>query len=148
MPDGLKLTAIILSVVKALPAVLLLLSGFFLLSIADNPEDSLDDLGPLNDVDPDEIRTLAIFFIVMVAIGAVLLVFHVYAAARERLFQLLVVSGIMTAIDLIVLVTTAAGGEPIGTFVVLLTFATQATIFVWAWRLRSGRGSASGIPQL
>ena len=135
LPEGLKLTAIILSVVKAIPILFGLIAAIYILVLADD----IDDLGFGADAVGDTATAIAVVMIVFLAIGALLLLFQIRSAVKAELLPLIIISGILSAIDLF-WVLASLFGDPASFGALLIfgsTLAAQATIFVWALRRRS-----------
>lgn len=140
VPEGLKITAIILSVLKFIPIAI----GLVLLFTA---ADFIRDLGLGNDEVDNAVTAFVLIAGVIFAIGAALLFFQIRSVVKAELLTLIVISGILSVIDLL-WVASALFGDPasLGGLVVFgLTLAAQATVFVWALNLRS-QSKVSGVP--
>lgn len=130
-PDGLRILAIVVSVVKAIPLVFGLLGVVFLVVVADD-FDEIDGFGTFEGA----VLAVALIVLVFFAIGALLLFFQIRSVVKNQMMALAVVAGIMAALDLLVLFGSLddAGGS----VVMLLVFAAQASVFVWAIKARNG----------
>lgn len=138
-PGGLKALVIIVSVVKAIPLALLLL----VVALFGSLSNSLSDVEGFDEFDTavdEAFAVVAIIFLVIVAIGAIMLFFHIRTAVKNQLTGLAVLAGIMTAFDLLGFVSTAAGDPADGASVVImgLVLAGQGAILAWALTARSG----------
>lgn len=94
-PSNLKTIAIVVSVLKAIPLVFLLIAAIFIGSIAD-------DFNDIGGVEFDGVFGAVIaVFLVMFAIGALLLFFHMRGAIKEQPMMLFVAALIMSIIDIL-----------------------------------------------
>lgn len=135
-PDGLRGLVIALTVVKAIPLVLGLVVVILFATIADD----FSDLGDFGDAVGDAVIAVVLISLIFIAIGAVMLYFQTTTAMRNRLGGLAVISGIMTALDLLLFLSAVFDddGDAGSMVVIALTLAAQGAVFAWALSLRSG----------
>ncbi len=137
VPDGLKVLAIVVSVVKAIPLGLVLIGLFFLAVFAEE----LNDLGEVGEVFDAAIFAAVIVGLVLVAIGATLLFFQIRGVIKNQLLSVLVVSAIMTVLDFLVLLATVFDEDSDGGGIALMAvvFLAQAAVLGLTLQARAQR---------
>jgi len=99
-PTGLKITAIIMSVLKAIPLAFLAIAAVFLSSVGNDFDDQFgNDFGGFDDF----FDAAAAVLIVIVLIGAVLLGFQMAGAIKERPIMLFVPALIIGILDVLLM---------------------------------------------
>ena len=134
-PEGLRILAIIVSVLKAIPLVL----GGIGLALVVALADGFDDVEGF-DVFDGALVAIVLLFLVFIGIGALLLIFQVRSALKNQMLTLAIVAGVMAAIDLLALFASVTGQDRSvgGGLLMGVVFAAQVTIAAWAIRLRGG----------
>lgn len=94
-PTGLKVTAIVMSVLKAIPLVFLAIAAIFLAGIGDDFDEEFSDFGGFDDL----FDAAAAVLFVMVLVGGVLLGFQFAGAIKERPIMLFVPALIIALLD-------------------------------------------------
>jgi len=134
-PEGLRILAIVVSVVKAIPLVLGLIALIFIVGVADDINE-IDGL----DVFDGALLAIVLVFLLFIGLGALLLFFQLRTVMKSQMLGLAVVAGIMAAIDLLFLLGSLGGDDSSagGILLMLVVFAAQATVFGWAIKARKG----------
>lgn len=136
VPDGLKVLAIVLSVVKAIPLALMLIGLFLFVVFAESIDDVNNDLDGILD---GAIIAIVLIGLIIIAIGATLLWVQARGVVKNRLLGVLVVAAVMAALDLVILLGTIFGDDPDtgGIVVMALVFGAQAAVLGLTIQARS-----------
>ena len=143
-PSTLKTVAIVVSVLKAIPLVFLLIGAMLIGGL----EDDFEEFG---GVDFDGVfGAIVAVFLVIFAIGAVLLFFQLRGAIKERPMMLFVAAVIMAVLDILSTLAGWAGWNDardnpfesspvIGPIIITLVMIAQVWIAVQAIRTHNAR---------
>lgn len=138
-PDGLKVLAILVSVVKAIPLVLFLI----VLIVAAGLSSEFDDLGEFGDALDQALVAVFLVGLFFLAVGGILLFVQVRGVVRGRLLSVVVVASMMTALDAVIFLAVIFDDDSDASSVVVLalTLAAQAAVLVWTLQVRAAERS-------
>lgn len=141
-PSGLKVTAIILSVLKAIPLVFALIGGIWLAVASNELDNEFGDSGLFDDL----IGAALVFLFAFIIIGGALIGTQFAGALKERPILLFVPALIMAIIDVLITIGSwasysesqnnafSSNDSPLGAIVMTLTMIAQIAVAVWAIR--------------
>ena len=133
LPTGVKVLAWTITVLKLLPALLVVLIGALLSS-----ESIRNDIETEADVSFDDVNSLVwIITGVILVVGLILLVGQIRAVMKQQPKQAAIWAGVLTVIDVIYLAITVPSGDVFSSALAAAILIAQGSLFVWLWKLRS-----------
>jgi hypothetical protein len=136
-PTGAKTLVWVITVLKAIP---LLLIGIAL-AVFDT---IVDELEQETDIDiADERNVFLIVGFLVIIVGAILLAGQIRAVTMEKTRQAVIWAGIISLIDVVNTGSALLDGEPFSIGIAGLVLAAQGSLFWWMLRLDRARAASS-----
>ncbi len=136
-PSGAKTLAWVITVLKAIP---LLLIGIALAAL----DTIITELEKETDIDiTDERNVLVIGGLILVVVGAILLIGQIRAVSKEKPGQAAIWAGVITVLDVLNTGSALLDGQPVSIGIAGAVLAGQGYLFYWMLKLHRAPDAAT-----